>query len=65
NFLKESYNAHERRVWIIHGKGTGVLRQKVRHHLENHHLVASFAPADQSHGEEGATQVDIIEWTVS
>jgi len=64
-FLKESYNSHERRVWIIHGKGTGVLREKVRRLLENHPLVESFTPADQSHGEEGATQVDIIEWTVS
>ena len=64
-FLKESYDAHERRVWIIHGKGTGVLRQKVRQYLENHRLVESYIPADKSHGEEGATQVDIVEWTVS
>ena len=64
-FLKDSYDAHERRVWIIHGKGTGVLREEVRKYLENHPLVESFTPADQSHGEEGATQVDIIEWVVS
>ena len=64
-FLKESYEAHERRVWIIHGKGTGVLRREVRQHLENHRLVESFTPADKSHGEEDATQVDILEWTVS
>lgn len=64
-FLEESYNAHERRIWIIHGKGTGVLRQEVRKYLENHQFVASFAPADQSHGEEGTTQVDIIDWKFS
>lgn len=65
-FLKDSYNSHERRVWIIHGKGTGVLREEVRRYLERHRLVESFAPADKSHGgEEGATQVDIIEWKFS
>ena len=65
NFLKDSYNAHERRVWIIHGKGAGVLREEVRKYLENHQLVESFVQADQSHGEEGATQVDIKEWVFS
>jgi len=64
-FLKDSYKAHERKVWIIHGKGTGVLREEVRKHLENHPLVESFASADQSHGEEGATEVIMKEWEFS
>lgn len=65
NFLQDSYEAHERKVWIIHGKGTGVLREEIRKHLEYHLLVESFAPADQAHGEEGATQVNIKEWEFS
>jgi len=60
-FLQESYLAHECRLWIIHGKGTGALRQAVEQHLKGHRLVVSFAPADGSHGGEGATQVDIID----
>ncbi|MFC1964122.1 Smr/MutS family protein [Chloroflexota bacterium] len=64
-FIRDSYRAHERRVWIIHGKGTGVLREEVRQRLTNHPLVESFNSADQSHGEEGATQVDIIDWKVT
>lgn len=39
--------------------------EEVRKCLENHPLVESFAPADQAHGEEGAAQVDIIDWVVS
>ncbi len=63
NLLKDSYKAHEQKVWIIHGKGTGVLREEVRKNLGNHPLVESFTPADKSHGgEEGATEVVIKEW---
>lgn len=64
-FLQDSYKVHERRVWIIHGKGEGILREEVKKHLENHPLVESFTTADQAHGEEGATQVDIKEWEFS
>lgn len=65
NFLQESYRVHERRVWIIHGKGEGILREEVRRHLQNHPLVESSIPADQAHGEEGATEVIIKEWKFS
>jgi len=65
NFLQESYKAHERKVWIIHGKGEGILREEVRKHLENHPLIDTYSTADQAHGEEGATQVDIKEWEFS
>jgi hypothetical protein len=62
DFLKDCYKTHERMVWIIHGKGTGVLREEVRKLLDNHPLVESFSTADKSHGGEGATQVTIKEW---
>lgn len=64
-FLQESFKVHERRIWIIHGKGEGVLREEVRKYLDHHQLVESFAPADQAHGEEGATQVDLEEWVLA
>jgi dsDNA-specific endonuclease/ATPase MutS2 len=65
-FLKDSYKAHERKVWIIHGKGIGVLREEVRKNLGNNPLVDSFTPADNSHGgDEGATEVTIKEWEFS
>jgi len=64
-FLKDSYNAHERQVLIIHGKGTGTLREEVRRYLGKHPYVESFTTADKSQGDEGATQVNIKEWNVS
>ena len=61
-FLRDSYGSHERRIWIIHGKGTGILRDEVRQRLGAHPLVESFTPVDQAHGEESATQVELKEW---
>jgi DNA-nicking Smr family endonuclease len=60
-FLQKSYLAHECRVWIVHGKGEGILRGAIRQYLRSHNLVKSFAPADINHGEEGATQVDLLD----
>ncbi len=42
-------------VRIIHGKGTGVLRQVVREHLGRHALVHSLQTAEAREGGEGAT----------
>ncbi len=35
-FLYKSFQIGLRRVWVIHGKGSGILRQAVRRHLSNH-----------------------------
>jgi DNA-nicking Smr family endonuclease len=60
-FLQKNYLAHECRVWIVHGKGQGILREVIRQYLKTHNLVKSFSPADINHGEEGATQVDLLD----
>jgi hypothetical protein len=59
DFLKDCYKTDDSVVWIIHGKGTGVLREEVRKLLTNHPLVESFSTADPSHGGEGAVQVTL------
>ncbi len=62
SFIYTRYRAHERVLWIIHGKGTGILRGEVRQYLKTNRLVDFFAPADKYHGgEEGATQVVLVE----
>jgi DNA mismatch repair protein MutS2 len=44
---------------IIHGRGTGALRQAVRELLTHHTLAQSFAPEAPERGGNGATVVEL------
>lgn len=46
-------------VRILHGKGTGALRQAIRQQLAHHPLVRSFAPAEANDGGDGVTVVSL------
>lgn len=46
-------------VRIIHGDGTGALREAIRLLLAKHPLVASFSAAPRNRGGNGATLVDL------
>jgi DNA mismatch repair protein MutS2 len=61
-FLYAAYQGGLYRVWVIHGKGTGVLRREVGRYLANHPLVSSHSPAASNHGGRGATQVELSVW---
>ena len=56
-FLDQAYRAGERRLEVVHGKGTGTLRQAVRELLTDHPLVSRYAPAAREEGGEGVTIV--------
>lgn len=56
-YLNDAYLAGLPYVRIIHGKGTGILRQVVQDILDGHALVKEFHLADQKEGGEGATVV--------
>ncbi len=43
---------------IIHGKGTGALREAVRRYLEGHPRVSGFRDADPAQGGTGVTIVE-------
>ncbi|MFC1927266.1 endonuclease MutS2 [Chloroflexota bacterium] len=47
------------RVRIIHGHGTGTVRQIVREALASHPLVTSFQPGEQGEGGDGVTIVSM------
>ena len=46
-------------IRIIHGKGTGVLRQSVQTHLRNHKAVKSFRLGTFGEGENGVTIAEL------
>jgi DNA mismatch repair protein MutS2 len=54
-YLQDAALAGMPMVRIIHGKGTGVLRDVVRNILKRHPLVRGWQPAPLEQGGEGAT----------
>jgi DNA mismatch repair protein MutS2 len=46
-------------VRIIHGHGTGRLRQAIRDYLKSSPYVASFRPGERAEGGDGVTVVDV------
>ncbi|MEZ5426356.1 MAG: endonuclease MutS2 [Pyrinomonadaceae bacterium] len=58
-FLDEAYIAALPRIRIIHGFGTGALKNFVHHFLKNHPHVEKFGFAPQDQGGNGATIVEL------
>jgi DNA mismatch repair protein MutS2 len=48
-------------VRIVHGHGTGKLKQAVREALEHHAAVSKWRPGDRNEGGDGATVVSLAE----
>lgn len=57
SFLDRSLNAGRRVVFLIHGHGTGALRDAVRHELRSSAYVAHFRPGESKEGGDGVTVV--------
>lgn len=56
-FLDEALMSHATSVTIIHGKGTGALRQAIHSYLKKHTAVASFRSGEFGEGDSGVTIV--------
>lgn len=61
NYLQSAYRSGLPLVRIIHGKGTGALREVVRQHLHRHPVIASHELAPPEQGGDGATVARIRE----
>jgi DNA mismatch repair protein MutS2 len=60
-YLDTAYLAALPFVRIIHGKGTGALRQAVREELRHHPLVKDFRPGEMTEGGDGVTVVRLVQ----
>jgi DNA mismatch repair protein MutS2 len=58
-YLHDAFMAGLYQVKIVHGKGTGTLRQVVREQLSTHSLVKSYRPGEYGEGEAGVTIVEL------
>ena len=58
-YLNDAFMAGLYQVRVIHGKGTGILRQIVQEQLARHPLVKSYRPGDYGEGGDGVTIVEL------
>ena len=58
-FLHDAFMAGLYQVRIIHGKGTGTLREVVHRELAKHPLVKSYRPGDYGEGGAGVTIAEL------
>jgi DNA mismatch repair protein MutS2 len=58
-FLDDALVQDARRLRVVHGHGTGRLRDAMRTFFRKHPLVAHVAPAADNEGGDGATIVEL------
>ena len=58
-YLNDAFMAGLYQVRVVHGKGTGTLRQAVRKELVRHPLVKSYRSGDYGEGGAGVTIVEL------
>jgi len=59
-YLNDAFMAGLPSVRIVHGKGTGTLRQAVHEVLDKHPLVKSYRLGDYGEGDYGVTVAELI-----
>jgi DNA mismatch repair protein MutS2 len=57
-YLHDAFRSGYYTVRIVHGKGTGILRNAVRQYLDGHSLVKSYRWGE---GREGGIGVTVVE----
>ena len=54
-YLDEAYAREEAGIWVIHGHGTGALKQAVRQFARSSDYVGRFRPGERGEGGDGVT----------
>ena len=58
-YLDQAVRGTHKEIRVVHGHGSGKLRQAVREHLRGHRAVAHLRPGDPEEGGNGATVVTL------
>jgi DNA mismatch repair protein MutS2 len=58
-YLNDAALAGASRVTVIHGHGSGALRDALRAQLRTHPLIKSWRPGERGEGGDGATIVEL------
>ena len=58
-YLNDAFMAGLYQVRVIHGQGTGTIRQVARKKLARHPLVQSYRPGEYGEGGSGVTIVEL------
>jgi DNA mismatch repair protein MutS2 len=58
-YLNNAFMAGLSQVKVIHGKGTGTIRQAAREYLARHPLVKSYRAGAYGEGGDGVTMVEL------
>lgn len=59
NYLDESLLHGKDTIYLLHGRGTGILRSAIREHLATHPSVADFGDASHEAGGDALTRVNL------
>ena len=60
-YLDDAYLAHLKSVRVVHGKGTGALRNAVQQHLKRGKYIKSYRLGEYGEGDAGVTIVEFKE----
>lgn len=60
-YLNDAFMTGLYRVKVIHGRGTGTLRQVIQKVLSQHPLVKSYRPGGYGEGGAGVTVVELAQ----
>jgi len=58
-YLNDAFLAGLHQVRVVHGKGTGTLRQAIRQELDQHPLVKSYRSGGYGEGGAGVTIIEL------
>ena len=58
NYLDKAYMYGFVKIRIVHGRGSGVLKQAVYNYLKNHPYIQNFHAEDERFGGDGVTVVE-------